>query len=56
VVEIMGEAMYSRGYSVGEVRDVFLSLGLEEADFHREIHRTEEFGEEHQVEFIFRKP
>ena len=56
VVEIMGETMYSRGYSVGEVRDVFLPLGLEEAGFHREIQRTEEFGEEHQVEFVFRKP
>ncbi len=55
VVEIMGETMYSRGYSVGEVRDVFLPLGLEEAGFHREIQRTEEFGEEHQVEFVFRK-
>ena len=56
VVEIMGEAMYSRGYSVGEVRDVLLPLGLEEAGFHREIHRTDEFGVEHQVEFLFRKP
>jgi len=56
VVEIMGEAMYSRGYSVGEVRDVFLPLGLEEAGFHREILRSEEFGVEHMVEFLFRKP
>ena len=56
VVEIMGEAMYSRGYSVGEVRDVFLPLGLEEAGFQREIHRSEEFGVEHMVEFLFRKP
>jgi SAM-dependent methyltransferase len=56
VVKIMGETMYSRGYSVEEVRDVFLPLGLEEAGFSREIHRTEEFGEEHQVEFLFRKP
>jgi SAM-dependent methyltransferase len=56
VVEIMGETMYSRGYSVGEVRDVFLPLGLEEAGFHREIHRSEEFGVEHMVEFLFRKP
>ncbi len=56
VVEIMGETMYSRGYSVGEVRGVFLPLGLEEAGFHREISETEEFGVEHQVEFVFRKP
>ncbi len=56
MVEIMGEAMYSRGYTVGEVRDVFLPLGLEEVGFHREIQVTEEFGEEHQVEFVFRKP
>ena len=56
VVEIMGEAMYSRGYSVGEVRGVFLPLGLVEVGFHRGIHRTEEFGVEHMVEFVFRKP
>ena len=56
VVEIMGEAMYSRGYSVEEVQGVILRLGLEEAGFHREIHRTKEFGVEHQVEFMFRKP
>lgn len=56
VVEIMGEAMYSRGYSVGEVRDVFLPLGLEEVGFHRVIQVTEEFGVEHRVEFVFRKP
>ncbi|MCW3989796.1 MAG: class I SAM-dependent methyltransferase [Candidatus Bathyarchaeota archaeon] len=56
VVEIMGEAMYSRGYSVGEVRGVFLALGLEEAGFRRGVHVTEEFGVEHMVEFLFRKP
>ena len=56
VVEIMGEAMYSRGYSVGEVRGVFSALGLEEAGFHREVHVTEEFGVEHMLEFLFRKP
>jgi hypothetical protein len=56
VVEIMGETMYSRGYSVREVRDIFIPLGFEEAGFHRETHRSEEFGVEHMVEFLFRKP
>ena len=56
VVEIMGEAMYSRGYSVGEVREISLPLGLEEIGFRREVHVTEEFGVEHMVEFLFRKP
>jgi SAM-dependent methyltransferase len=56
VVEIMGEMMYSRGYSVGEVRGIFLPLGLEEVGFHKEVHRTEEFGVEHQVDYLFRKP
>jgi hypothetical protein len=56
LVEIMGETMYSRGYTVREVRGVFLPLGLEEIAFRREIHLTEEFGVEHQVEFLFYKP
>jgi SAM-dependent methyltransferase len=54
-VEIMGEEMYSRGYSVDEVMEAFTPLGMERFGFHREAHITEEFGEEHVVEFLFRK-
>ena len=54
-VEIMGEVMYSRGYTVGEVRSTFLPLGVEEIRFQRDIHRSEEFGEEHVIEFLFEK-
>jgi len=56
IVEIMGEAMYSRAYTVEEVRNVFLPMGFEEFGFQRHIHRTEEFGEEHVIEFLFKKP
>jgi len=55
IVEIMGEEMYSRGYTVGEVMEVFEPLGMERVGFLREVHVTEEFGEEHVVEFLFRK-
>lgn len=55
-VEIMGEVMYSRGYTVGEVRSTFLPLGVEELGFQRDVHRSEEFGEEHVIEFLFKKP
>jgi SAM-dependent methyltransferase len=54
-VEIMGEEMYSRGYTVDEVMEAFAPLGMESVGFHREVHVTEEFGEEHVVEFLFRK-
>ena len=32
------------------------ALALVEEGFRREVHVTEEFGVEHQVEFMFRKP
>ncbi|UCH57603.1 MAG: class I SAM-dependent methyltransferase [Candidatus Bathyarchaeota archaeon] len=54
-VEIMGEEMYSRGYTLDEVMGAFEPLGMERIGFHREVHVTEEFGEEHVVEFLFRK-
>jgi SAM-dependent methyltransferase len=54
-VEIMGEVMYSRGYTVGEVRSSFLPLGVEEIGFQRDVQRSEEFGEEHVIEFLFEK-
>ncbi len=55
-VNIMGQDMYSRAYSVDEIRDVFSSLGFSEVLFHREIQFSKEFGEEHVIEFIFKKP
>ena len=55
-VEIMGEEMYSRGYTVEEVMEGFEPLGMERFGFHREVHVTKEFGEEHIVEFLFKKP
>jgi len=55
LVEIMGEVMYSRAYTVEEVREAFLPLGMDEIKFQRYIKRTKEFGEEHVMEFLFRK-
>jgi SAM-dependent methyltransferase len=55
-VEIMGEVMYSRGYTVGEVRGAFHPMGVEEVGFQRDVHKSEEFGEEHVIEFLFEKP
>ena len=55
LVEIMGEKMYSRAYTQKEVEDVFEPLGLRQLDFHREIRRSKEFGEEHVIEFLFKR-
>ncbi len=55
MVEIMGEMMYSRAYTVEEVREAFLPMGMDEIRFQRYIKRTEVFGEEHVMEFLFRK-
>ena len=55
LVEIMGEVMYSRAYTVEEVREAFLPLGMDEIKFQRYIKLTEEFGEEHVMEFLFSK-
>lgn len=54
-VKIMGEQMYSRGYTVDEVIAAFEPLGMVKFGFHREVHVTKEFGEEHVVEFLFKK-
>jgi SAM-dependent methyltransferase len=54
-VEIMGEEMYSRGYTVDEVMETFEPLGMVKIGFHREVHVTKEFGEEHVIEFLFKK-
>jgi len=54
-VNIMGQEMYSRAYTVKEVESVFLPLGFSLVKFNRDTHVSEEFGEEHVVEFIYRK-
>jgi len=54
-VNIMGQEMYSRAYTVEEVESVFLPLGFSLVKFNRDTHVSEEFGEEHVVEFIYRK-
>ena len=52
---IMGQNMYSRAYTVDEVEEVFKPLGFTQISFNRVVHVSEEFGEEHVIEFIYRK-
>ena len=54
-VNIMGQDMYSRAYSVEEVESVFLPLGFNVVKFHRVTQVSPEFGEEHVLEYIFQK-
>ncbi len=54
-VEIMGQEMYSRVYTEKEVLEIFEPLGLSLLKFHREIVKSEEFGIEHCMRFLFRK-
>jgi len=54
-VNIMGEEMYSRAYTLSEIEEVFLPLGFKVAGFNRLVHVSPEFGEEHVIEFIFEK-
>jgi hypothetical protein len=54
-VNIMGQDMYSRAYTVEEVESIFLPLGFSPVKFNRYIHFSEEFGEEHVIEFIYQK-
>jgi SAM-dependent methyltransferase len=54
-VNIMGEDMYSRAYTVDEVEGYFKPLGFSLVEFHREVQVSEEFGEEHVIEFIYQK-
>ncbi len=56
IVEIMGETMYSRAYIIDDVLDAFTPLGLNLVKFNRHIERSEEFGEEHTVVYLFKKP
>ncbi|MBT3285118.1 class I SAM-dependent methyltransferase [Candidatus Bathyarchaeota archaeon] len=54
-VNLMGQDMYTRGYRVEEIEGYFLPLGFSLVKFHRETQVSEEFGEEHVIEFIFQK-
>jgi len=54
-VNIMGQDMYSRAYTVEEIEGVFQPLGFKLVNFNREGQVSEEFGEEHVIEFIYRK-
>jgi SAM-dependent methyltransferase len=54
-VNLLGQDMYSRGYKVEEIEGYFLPLGFSLVKFHRETQVSEEFGEEHVIEFIYRK-
>ena len=54
-VNIMGQDMYSRAYTVEEIEDYFQPLGLSLVKFNREVHVSKEFGEEHVIEFIYQK-
>jgi SAM-dependent methyltransferase len=55
VVEIMGEKMYSRAYTEREVLDTFIPLDMKLLKIQREVCTSEEFGEEHVMEFVFQK-
>ena len=54
-VNIMGEMMYSRGYTEKEIYDIFVPLGLTVLHVQRSIKTSPEFGIEHMIELIFRK-
>ena len=55
IVNIMGQEMYSRAYTVKEIEETFTPLGFTLVKFHREIQVSKEFGEEHVIEFIYKK-
>ena len=52
---VMGQDMYSRAYSVEEIESMFEPLGFTQVGFNRVVHVSEEFGEEHVIEFIYQK-
>ena len=54
-VNIMGQDMYSRAYTVEEIEGYFQPLGFSLVKFHRDVQVSEEFGEEHVIEFIYQK-
>ena len=55
IVEIMGETMYSRAYTKEEVLETFIPLGFRLLHFNREIQTSDQFGEEHAIQFILKK-
>jgi hypothetical protein len=55
IVNIMGQDMYSRAYTVEEIEDIFTPLGFSLVKFNRHTQISEEFGEEHVIEFIYQK-
>jgi len=55
IVEIMGETMYSRAYTQREVQESFIPKGMKLLRFNRKIQVSKEFGEEHVIEFLFKK-
>jgi len=54
-VNILGQDMYSRAYAVEEVESIFQPLGFSPVKFNRYVQVSEEFGEEHVIEFIYKK-
>ena len=54
IIEILGEKMYSRGYFIEEVIDIFTPLGMKLLKMHKELQTSEIFGEEHTVSYVFR--
>ncbi len=54
-VNIMGQDMYSRAYTVEEIEGYFQPLDLSLVKFDRDVQVSEEFGEEHVIEFIYQK-
>lgn len=56
IVEIMGETMYSRAYTREEVLEAFIPLGMKLLHFNREVQTSDQFGEEHAMQLIFKKP
>lgn len=55
VVEIMGETMYSRAYTREEVLEVFIPMNMKLLRFQRQVIISKEFGEEHMMEFVFKR-
>jgi len=55
ICEIMGETMYSRAYTEEEILDIFTPLGLKKLQIYRETQKSEEFGTEYMIAFVFQK-
>jgi len=55
IVKIMGETMYSRGYTEKEVCKIFAPLGLSVLNVQRSMRTSPEFGMEYMLELVFKK-